>query len=275
MKSVPLFLSALLLVPGLAGAADLTKIDRTLIKEPAYVSKQPRYCLLVFGPEATTRVWLVADGDYLYVDRNGNGDLTEPGERVRFGKFRSVAEGSTAAQRDAEAGVVFEGKLKHTGLVVTQERVRRKFPTTERWERELLALAAKHDELSIYNLRLSVEIRPRPVDPIPIAGQITQYAGMDGAGFLQFADRPQDAPIVHFRGPMQMGLYAPQRLVTDTDECKLEVVIGTPGLGKGSFASVGYDGLITEGAAPVADIVYPGPDAGGLPAARFVLPHRC
>src|ERR1700724_3146257 len=78
------FLSALVLASGAsasAWAADLTKIDRTIAKEPAYKSK-PKYCLLVFGPEAKSRVWLVLDGDVLYVDRNGNGDLTEKGERV-------------------------------------------------------------------------------------------------------------------------------------------------------------------------------------------------
>src|SRR5262249_50065817 len=61
-----------------AWGADLTKIDRTIAKEPAYKSR-PKYCLLVFGPEAKTRVWLVLDGDRLYVDRNGNGDLTDDG----------------------------------------------------------------------------------------------------------------------------------------------------------------------------------------------------
>src|SRR5262249_30448580 len=72
------FTSALLLasVSGLtAGGADLTKIDRTIAKEPVYQSK-PKYGLLVFGPHARTRVWLVLDGDVLYADRNGNGDLT-------------------------------------------------------------------------------------------------------------------------------------------------------------------------------------------------------
>ncbi len=59
-----------------AQALDLARLDRTIAKEPAYQSKQPRYCLLVFGSEAKTRVWLVLDGDTLYVDRNGNGDLT-------------------------------------------------------------------------------------------------------------------------------------------------------------------------------------------------------
>src|SRR5687768_10161165 len=42
-------------------AVDLTKIDRTIPKEPAYQSKSPKYCLLVFGPKAETRVWVVLD----------------------------------------------------------------------------------------------------------------------------------------------------------------------------------------------------------------------
>jgi hypothetical protein len=56
--------------------------ERKVAKEPVYKSN-PKYCLLVFGPEAKTRVWLVQDGDTLYVDRNGNGDLTEAGEKVQ------------------------------------------------------------------------------------------------------------------------------------------------------------------------------------------------
>src|SRR5438270_6084694 len=66
-------------------AADLTHIDRKIAKEPAYKSK-PKYCLLVFGPEAKTRVWLVQDGNTLYVDRNGNGDLTEASKKVTAAK---------------------------------------------------------------------------------------------------------------------------------------------------------------------------------------------
>ncbi len=49
------FLSALvLLIVGTVpvAAADLTKIDRTIAKEPAYKGK-PKYCLLVFGPDRT------------------------------------------------------------------------------------------------------------------------------------------------------------------------------------------------------------------------------
>ena len=55
--------AALLLWSGAAGAADLSKVDRTIKKEPVYQSK-PKYCLLVFGPKADTRVWLVLDLAY-------------------------------------------------------------------------------------------------------------------------------------------------------------------------------------------------------------------
>src|SRR5262249_45136652 len=64
-------------------AADSTTIDRRIAKEPVYQSKSPKYCLLEFGAEAKARVWLVLDGDTLYVDRNANGDLTEANERVK------------------------------------------------------------------------------------------------------------------------------------------------------------------------------------------------
>src|SRR3954452_1548934 len=70
----------LLPAPPPAEAADLTKIQRAIRKEPVYKTKTPKFCLLAFGPEADYHVWLVLDGDILYVDRNGNGDLPEPGE---------------------------------------------------------------------------------------------------------------------------------------------------------------------------------------------------
>src|SRR5438067_10518704 len=89
-------------------AGDLSKIDRTIRKEPAYRGK-PRYCLLVFGPEAATRVWLVQDGDVLYVDRNGNGDLTEPGEKVAALKD----EGGNEGAYNFKAGDIRDGPRTH------------------------------------------------------------------------------------------------------------------------------------------------------------------
>ena len=69
--------SALLLTASTAGtvtAADLPKIDQTIRKEPSYQGSQ----ILPPGLRAGSQecVWLVVDGDVLYVDCNGNGDLT-------------------------------------------------------------------------------------------------------------------------------------------------------------------------------------------------------
>src|SRR5262249_51344279 len=55
-----------------APSANLAKIDRTIAKEPAYQTNTPKYCLLVFGPEARTHLWLVLDGDLLHVFGNGD-----------------------------------------------------------------------------------------------------------------------------------------------------------------------------------------------------------
>jgi hypothetical protein len=74
-------LLGLLLVATPAWAVDYAKIVRKLVKEPAYQSKAPKYVLLLFGREAKLRVWLVADGEAVYLDRNGDGDLTTKGER--------------------------------------------------------------------------------------------------------------------------------------------------------------------------------------------------
>src|SRR5262245_61821124 len=187
MTTTPRLVAAALLLLGAeqARALDLKKIDRSIAREPTYTSKHPKYCLLVFGPKATTRVWLVADGDFLYVDRNGNGDLTEKGERVQFSAFRDSGAETFEAQREAEGGAV-EGKLKHERLQVTQKRVKKGFRAKERWEEELKAVADRKEGALVYEVSLSVEVRPRPGDPIRIAGRVGQSAGLDGAGFLRF-----------------------------------------------------------------------------------------
>jgi hypothetical protein len=88
MRTIPI---AAILLAFLASASnaevslpDLTKIDRKISHEPHY-QNTPHYALLVFGPKAEHRSWLVFDGDTVaYLDRNGNGDLTEPGERIEL-----------------------------------------------------------------------------------------------------------------------------------------------------------------------------------------------
>jgi hypothetical protein len=68
---------------------DFAKVERKIDKLPQ-LGPAPRFGLYLFGVDARTRVWAVLDKsdpksdvyDLLYLDRNGNGDLTEPGERL-------------------------------------------------------------------------------------------------------------------------------------------------------------------------------------------------
>jgi hypothetical protein len=202
------------LVSAPASVADLTKIDRTIRKEPAYQSGSPKYCLLVFGAEAKSRVWLVLDGKDLYVDRNGNGDLTEPDERVPY------------SETEFQAGDLMEtgGKTKHTNLVV-------------KWPAPLLV-------------------------SVLLEGKYRQQAG-DEQESLRFADRPQDAPVIHFGGPLTFRLTEVQKdwVVGGKAKRSFAVRAATPGLGDGTFADFHHSNFPPK-LRPIAEIEFPpaGPD---------------
>src|SRR5688500_551573 len=80
MALFALALSGLVVTTAPQGAVNYGRVPRTLVREPAYQTKSPRYALLLFGAEARLRVWAVIDGTVLYLDRNGDGDLTQQGE---------------------------------------------------------------------------------------------------------------------------------------------------------------------------------------------------
>jgi hypothetical protein len=52
-------------------SAALAGVDRVLETQPRLKTRTPKYCLLVFGHQVTTRVWLILNGDILHVERDG------------------------------------------------------------------------------------------------------------------------------------------------------------------------------------------------------------
>jgi len=98
-------------VPAQTPDLDLNRIPRTLVKEPAYRTA-PRYCLLALGLAAKSRVWLALDGTDLYVDRNRNGILTEPGEKL------TAKDGLFTIGTLVEA----DGKSRYTGVTLGLDR---------------------------------------------------------------------------------------------------------------------------------------------------------
>jgi hypothetical protein len=242
---VGLIAGACLAAPGLA--ADLTKVDRSLVKEPGYKST-PKYCLLVFGPEARTRVWLVHDGDTLYVDRNGNGDLTEVGEKIAATQYKHVS--LVEGVYDFEAGEITDGMLVHKSLNCI---VMRLDPLAA--EDDVKAFLAEHPSGRGYMVNGHIETPGR--QGAGIGRRVEQSTSIrDSNGLLQFADRPETAPVIHFGGPLTVSLYDRPKLLIGRQK-QLTLAIGTPGIGPGSTALASYEGLVPKDVHPKVEIVFP------------------
>jgi hypothetical protein len=190
------FVALLTFMSATSSATDLSKVDRTIAKEPTYKSK-PKYCLLVFGPEAKTRVWLVQDGDTLYVDRNGNGDLTEPGKKVAAEKEEGAEEGQFAFK----IGEIREGALVHKNLRVSVSKI----DHLAKLDEMAKVFLDKSPKARGYYIILEVEMPGW--HGTGVGGRVQQRAFyVDANGVLQFADKREEAPVIHFGGPWQISL---------------------------------------------------------------------
>jgi hypothetical protein len=172
----------------------------------------------VFGPEAKTRVWLAFDGDDLYIDRNGNRDLTEPGERLiatvsgnwhRFqgGRIQDANGRSRELELHLRRFNPVDGKC--AGLMIVQD------------------------------------------------GKRKQFVGFDEADPFRLAQRPQQAPVVHVEGPLEVRLYGEPPTLIAGQEAELNIAIGTPGVGKGSFCAIQCCTVLDCKVSPVAAVAFP------------------
>jgi hypothetical protein len=211
MRALPAALSAAALTLGLGPAPaaempDLSKVDRALKKEPAYVCKKPLYGLAVLGPKADRKVWLVLDKskpdapryDVLYVDRNADGDLTGPGERVttQGNKFDlgELADPATGVKHPEFAVNVLGDGAEPTVMISLRWRGRFKFGGG--------------------------------------------YPEETKDGYLRFAARPADAPVVWLYGDGPFCFqrwYGGQLPVGGSEDFK--VFLGQPGRGPSTFAA--------------------------------------
>ncbi|HEY8504189.1 MAG TPA: hypothetical protein VIL46_06370 [Gemmataceae bacterium] len=248
-------------------AQEATKIGPPIVREPAYRSGAVRYALLLFGPRAETRVWLAHDGDTLYVDRDGDGDLTQEGEKVpaKEGEYTDPEAGVFVF----EAGDIPDGERTHTGLRVGVYKLDYLADRDER-VREILA---RDPSARRYTLAIDVEVPGHK--GIGLGGRVEHYASIDATGFLQFAERPQDAPVVRFSKPWQVTLCRRHRLTVGREN-DLILGVGTPGFGPGTTALIGYTEVIPLTAFPTAEVVYP-PEKPGSPPVRelYELKERC
>jgi hypothetical protein len=217
-------------------AIDLTKIERTIHKEPAYQSKNPQYGLIVFGHEGKSRAWIVQDGDLLYVDRNCNGDLTEAGNCLPIKKKWEL-------NRDP----------KQRGKWIAGDNVR--VPISE-------PDGTKH----------LVAFR-RTSTGVGLAAQSLggRYVGATYREDLVLGDRPASAPIVHLNGPLTFHLADAPKTWAPGETIEFVVLFGTPGLGKGTFA---YP-IQSFKLRPLAEIQFPAKAPGDPPIVTRVRLTAC
>ena len=223
MPFVILLSLALSLCGTASQAAPLAKVDRTIKKQPPYRGK-PKYCLLLFGPDAKSRVWLALDGDSLYVDRNGDGDLTGESKLVRLHKAYPIKNSLYAEQREFLAGDLQVGQRKYGSLEVTHCVPNPTFVPTAVDDKQSKELLDKHPGAIIVIVAVKID------------GRVRQVAAP------AFGGTPEDAPVIHFGGPLTMGFhpkwfYGWPVFARGKADSTLTVVVGTPGVGEGSCAA--------------------------------------
>jgi hypothetical protein len=266
------------------------ELDRSIGAEPEYRSPEPLYGLLVFGPGAEHRVWLVHDrgpqpkpdkqgrrspnldpsDDILYVDRNGNGDLTERDERV------------TAATKDVTTHYWRLGESTTTWPFFNAGDL--SLPDSRS---EITDLTVEHNfrwfGRCFYTIHLRVNAKGQRYSDTP----------------LLFSTSPDTAPVIWFDGPLTVqtaisdGVFFPsrydgkepdppyktqKRLIPGT-KTLFGAKIGTKGDGPGAFTTMALD-EISENVHVVAEFTFPhrvpgrDPLAVVLPLSRRVCGNR-
>ncbi|MCU0704862.1 MAG: RNA polymerase sigma factor [Fimbriiglobus sp.] len=244
-------------------------IDRAIGQEPKYAGT-PMYCLLAFDAEAKQRVWLVHDGDTLYVDKNGNGDLTDDGEKVAGQKLegRDGGVGFTV-------GDVTVGGQTYTNLTVGAYPL---MPIAESpdWSREprLQTLVKKDPKALGYGV--AVEVKRAGLKGAGKDGRLQHVSGVDSTGYLQFAPTRADAPVIHYGGRLELAFEQGEPPAHTGQDVFLRLNVGSPGFGPGTFAAIPHDNNIPDGLKPVAEVTYPVAKPGDPPRTEVIpLPGRC
>jgi hypothetical protein len=228
-----------------ADTPDLAKIDRRIAKEPVYNSKQPLYGLYVLGPEAKTKVWAIFDKskpdakdyDVLYFDRNADGDLTTPENRI---------EG-----RVEDGGVTF--KIGSFSDPLTKQT---------------------HTDISItrYNQANAprVMLRMRWCGKVVIQGGYAASAGP----YTQFASSPAEAPVLWPAADgalsFQFWQLSPLPIGQAND---VRVFLGHQGHGRNTFCAV-PDTFLPHAVPVLATLLYTD-KAGKERRAQSELRERC
>src|SRR5205814_2325798 len=136
----------------------------------------------------------VRDGDTLYADKNGNGDLTDAGEKV-------------AAEADGlfltfHVGTIRRGQLEHRNLTVRASKLSLYGAD---YTDHPVAKAALTKDKNVCLMMVNAEVAVPGLTGGGDDGRLLVSARFDASGPLLFAKDPPRAPVLHFGGPLHLG----------------------------------------------------------------------
>ncbi len=211
--------------------------DRGIIKEPSYESA-PKYSLITLGNSGDVKVWMVEDGRRLFVDKNGNGDLTDDGPPIRPSKVRDLGGNRWDFEYLLDAITPTNGS-RHTSFVL------------RRWN--------YNDKEDNYGLSLSVN------------GKMPMYAGWFGTFW---STNREQAPVIHFGGPFTPKLLRRKEFTIGEKQQRLSLCFLNPGSGPGAQSRLSIDAWPRH-VVPRLNIEWPTAGSGAPLRSSYRLTQRC
>lgn len=240
---------------------------RTDLVLPEFRTESPRYCLFTFpaGNGDRQTVLVIADGDRLYIDKNSDGDLTAPDEC----EVSTREEWQSTRDHDFRIDAIEVGGRTHTGIQLS-------ISPLENYDRDDLRikeLLKKEPDADCYIIR--AEVQDDRFHGSGTEGRVVVLAGPgDNDGLLQFGKDIESAPTIHFCGELEIRLFADAKLRPGS-ETEITTSVGTCGIGPGTFASIGYEGMIPDAVRPRLSLQVEAGEIGKLETKTYELSHRC
>jgi hypothetical protein len=79
---------------------------------------------------------------------------------------------------------------------------------------------------------------------------------------LLFATTPAEAPVIHLGGPLQVTFEGERPSLRVGRTSELMLLVGTQGVGPGTFAMLDYEDTVPATAKPLADVSLPSAKPG-------------
>jgi hypothetical protein len=242
----------------------LAKIQRTPPTTPTLTSDAPLFILAVFGQEAQRRAWFIVDGTTLYVDRNGDGEMFATDESMPLQALAD--EGPWTASRESATFSLLPTSVSpaYAGVRLVLHGINLEWKCDQDNLLDLMSAARTRE--SPHLIWLYVDSTPRRQFAVTVGGQ-----------------SPGAAPVLHFDGPRTLGVAGLETKLTSlrlrrghtlSKPTELQIAVGTPGLGRGSWVTDRY-GAIPRETTPHVRIEFLGTGTQPLAEMRLPVPHRC